>query len=101
MATATTLFPACDADIVFGGHTHRATDLTLGGTRYVKPRKREQHPEPHAWGSYSIVWLGDRDHNIEHHQVPYDKQLVVDSMKRSGMPGSDFLTRRYFSTGPS
>ncbi|HAY69026.1 MAG TPA: hypothetical protein DCY82_12205 [Acidimicrobiaceae bacterium] len=93
MATATTLFPACDADIVFGGHTHRATDLTLGGTRYVKPRKREQHPEPHAWGSYSIVWLGDQDHNIEPHQVP--------SMKRSGMPGSDFLIRRYFNTDSS
>jgi predicted phosphodiesterase len=100
-ATATTLFPACDADIVFGGHTHRATDLTLGGTRYVNPGSASNHPKPHVWASYSIVRLGDRDHNIEHHQVPYDKQLVVDSMKRSGMPGSDFLIGRYFSTDPS
>jgi len=92
------LFPEVDADIVFGGHTHVATDRVYGGTRYVNPGSISNHDAPHLDACYTIVRIGENDHRIEHHSVEYDKQLAVDSIRRSGIPGSGFLLGRYFNT---
>lgn len=90
------LFPDLDADIVFGGHTHRATDLTFDGIRFVNPGSISNHDEPHLGARYTTVRLGANDHTVEHHEVQYDKRLATDAIKSSGIPGQGFLLSRYF-----
>ncbi len=92
-----TLFPGVSADIVFGGHTHQATDLAINGIRFVNPGSASNHLEPHVPARYATVRLGDHDHHVELHDVQYDKGLAIESIQRSGIPGSDFLVGRYFA----
>ena len=95
------LFPTPDATLIFGGHTHMAADLEFNGTRFVNPGSVSNHLEPHVNARYSTVRLAERHHEIEHHDVPYDKQLAIDAIARSGMPGSGFLLRWFFDSTPS
>ena len=92
------LFPEPGATLVFGGHTHEAADLSFGRIRYVNPGSVSNHHDPHRGACYSIVRLGHQDHTVEHRELGYDKQLAIDSIRESGIPGAEHLLRRYFNT---
>lgn len=101
--TMAALFPKPDATLVFGGHTHRAVDVTFDGVRFVNPGSVSNHDRPELGACYSILRIEGRGHDleqhkIEHHDLEYDKQLTIDSILDSGIPGSGFLLRRYFDT---
>lgn len=92
------LFPEPAATLVFGGHTHMTTDRIFDGIRYVNPGSVSNHHDPNLGARYSIVRLSHADHTIEHHEVAYGKQLTIDSIKESGIPGTAFLLSRYFGS---
>ncbi len=90
------LFVDTNATIIFGGHTHRATDRAIDGVRFVNPGSVSNHHTPEATASYATLHLERSDHVVTHHDVDYDKQSAIDSIRTSGIPGSEFLLRRYF-----
>lgn len=96
-ADIASLFPDTGAEIILGGHTHLATDVTFGGRRFVNPGSVSNHHEPHLDALYAIMRLGEDGHRIEHHTVGYDKRLVIESIATSGIPGASFLLGRYFA----
>ncbi len=92
------LFPSVGAALVFGGHTHKVTDIELNGVRFINPGSVSNHDHPDVGATYSTLRLAADHHVVEHHEVSYDKQLAVDAILRSGIPGSEFLLNRYFSS---
>lgn len=92
-----TLFPDHDADVIVGGHTHRRTDRALRGVRFVNPGSISNHDEPHLPATYSILDADADGHSFSHQDVSYSKQTTVDAIRSCGIPGGEFLLRRYFS----
>lgn len=91
------LFPDCKASLVFGGHTHLATDVTYGGIRYVNPGSISNHHRADDAARYAIVDIGKDSHRVEQHNLSYDKSAAIGAIRSCGIPGSDFLLRSYFS----
>lgn len=96
---AAELFPDADAALIIGGHTHHATDITIGDVRFVNPGSISNHLEPDRGACYSILRVDDRANGLEHHELEYDKQSAIESIRNSGIPGSEFLLARYFGVG--
>ena len=94
------LFPNIDAALVFGGHSHLATDTELSGVRFINPGSVSNHDQPDDGARYSVLRAGADGHHIEHHEVAYDKGQVTAAIRACGIPGSTFLLDRYFSTSP-
>lgn len=93
------------------GFAHRRT-LGAVSPAYRNPRRRDVAPTPlRSIGCWPMVnasgsiagWCSATpsrwvpNHFAEHHEEPYDHQLAVDAIIRSGLPGSAFLLRRYFA----
>ena len=91
------LFADPGASLIFGGHTHRQTDRTHGGVRYVNPGSVSSHHEPANGAQYAIVHTSETDHRVELHDLDYDKARTIEAIRASGIPGSPFLLHRYFA----
>lgn len=90
------LFPDHRADLIVGGHTHQRTDLVLDGVRFINPGSVSNHHAPDLPATFSILDVGPSSHSFSHHDVSYDKSEAIRAIRRSGIPGSEFLVGRYF-----
>ncbi len=90
------LFPAHGADLVVGGHTHQATDKVIDGVRFLNPGSVSNHHRPDDEANYAILHLAEDAHRFELRSVTYPKGEAVAAINSCGIPGSDFLLRRYF-----
>lgn len=93
---ATRLFPNHEADIVVGGHTHRATDIMLDGVRFLNPGSVSNHDQPHLPATYLVLHTDPSGHRVEHRDVVYDKDAARQTITDCGIPGAGFLLSRYF-----
>jgi len=84
------LFAGCDADVVIGGHTHRATDRRLGGIRVLNPGSTGM---PHLHGMTGWLLLEDDGHGLAASQrtVPFDVDAVVEDLRRRRHPNTEFI----------
>jgi len=89
-------FPDHAADMIIGGHTHQRTDQTLDGVRFMNPGSVSNHPEPAVPARYSIIDVDPTRHDFEHRDVAYDQLQAAADISSCGIPGADFLLRRYF-----
>ncbi len=94
------LFPDPDASLVFGGHTHESTDVEHDGVRFVNPGSVSNHHRSGDGARYSILRVATGSHTVEHREVDYDKGAAIASIRSCGIPGAEFLLRRYFGENP-
>jgi predicted phosphodiesterase len=87
------LFGSCDADLVCMGHTHLPLDRRWTGIHLVNPGAVSLSLTPDRYACYAILEATKEGYNISHHQVPFDRQQVIDQLDRLGHPGRAFLIR--------
>jgi predicted phosphodiesterase len=81
----------CDADIVFGGHTHRPTDRRVGSVRAVNLGSVSNPVPPDLRASYVVVDAGTAGAQVQHRRVGYDRDAVIDALERQNHPGKAWL----------
>lgn len=81
----------CAADVVFGGHTHRPVDRTVGATRAVNLGSVSNPVPPDLRASYVMVESDECGHAIEHVRVEYDHDAVVGALEDVKHPGRNWL----------
>jgi predicted phosphodiesterase len=98
------LLAGCAADIVIGGHTHRAADRTIGGIRALNPGSTgiPERPGETGWLLLDLDLDGapgrPREHRrdrasvgVEHRTVPFDVDAVVRDLRARLHPNAEFL----------
>jgi predicted phosphodiesterase len=101
-ATLARMLTGFSATVMAGGHTHgpfvrpyrRALFVNPGsvGLPYEAVGERVRHP---PWAEYGIVeWRAGRL-GVELRRVPFDADLVVQAVLRSGMPHAEWLANRW------
>ncbi len=87
------LFAGCDADVVFYGHHHGASDL-VGSARYVNPGSAGCHTVPLA--RFVVVGAEQGAYTVEHHAVPYDDSPLWPAFRERAVPAAAFIHRAFF-----
>jgi putative phosphoesterase len=79
-----------EADVVVGGHTHVATDRTLGNMRACNPGSVGL-PRRGRGASWMIIDLDDDGVRIEHRRTAFDVDEVIADLHRRRHPGASFV----------
>jgi predicted phosphodiesterase len=87
------LLAGCRADLVCAGHTHLPLDRTVDGIRVVNPGSVSNALSPDLRASYAILKAGPAGYQVEHRRVDYDREAVVDALRRMRHPGVEFIIR--------
>jgi putative phosphoesterase len=85
------LLAGCGADIVVGGHTHKATDRLVDGIRALNPGTAGL---PRACGAASWLLLDDDGDApaITHRSTPFDVGAVIGDLRRRRHPNTEYIT---------
>jgi diadenosine tetraphosphatase ApaH/serine/threonine PP2A family protein phosphatase len=89
------LLAGCDADIVFGGHTHRPFDERVGHVRAVNLGSVSNPIAPDLRASYVMLDADENGHRIEHRRVAYDCDAVIDALEQLNHPGKGWLIKHH------
>jgi predicted phosphodiesterase len=84
------LLAGCAADIVIGGHTHRAADRTIGRIRALNPGSTGI-PERPGEAGWLLLDLDRASVGVEHRTVPFDVDAVVRDLDARLHPNAQFL----------
>lgn len=84
------LLAGCGADVVIGGHTHRAADRVIGGIRALNPGSTGL---PRSAGVANWLLVEDQDGQLTviHRRVPYDAEAAAADMRRRRHPNAEFI----------
>jgi predicted phosphodiesterase len=85
------LLDGCDADVVFGGHTHRPVDRRVDGVRAVNLGSVSNPVQPDLRASYVIVDAERDGYEVRHRRVEYDHEAVIEALERVNHPGRAWL----------
>lgn len=85
------LVAEADADVVCGGHTHQPTDRRVGRTRAINLGSVSNPITSDLRAAYVILQSDRHEHRIAHRRVGYDHDAVVERIRRSGHPESEYL----------
>lgn len=91
------LFSQNDADVIIGGHTHHRTDRMVDGTRFLNPGSVSNPPGDDKAARYCVLHNQAAGLSVDLRSVAYDHGVVVEQIAACGIPGAEFLIRRYFS----
>jgi predicted phosphodiesterase len=86
-----TLLADADADVVCGGHTHQPTDRHLGPTRAINLGSVSNPITADLRATYVLIESDRYGHRIAHRHVSYDHDAVLERVRRSGHPQSDYI----------
>jgi predicted phosphodiesterase len=89
------LLTGCDADVVFGGHTHRPVDRQLGAVRAVNLGSVSNPVAPDLRASYVLLDAGPGGYRVEHRRVPYDCDEVIAALETLNHPGRTWLIKHH------
>jgi predicted phosphodiesterase len=89
------LLDGCDADLVFGGHTHDATDRRVGSIRAVNLGCVSNSHRADRCATYVVLHVDPENHQIEQRVVEYDRRFVLDQIEAVRHPAGAYL-RRFF-----
>jgi predicted phosphodiesterase len=81
------------ADLVCGGHTHRADDRMVGATRTVNLGSVSNPLGKDLRASYVVVEATAARYTVEHRRVDYDQQAVIDQLEQQRHPGRGWIIR--------
>jgi predicted phosphodiesterase len=81
----------CNADLICVGHTHIPLDRTAGGVRVINLGSVSNPVTPELLASYAIVKANNSGYQVQLRRVPYDREAVIEAVKRSGHPAGDYI----------
>jgi predicted phosphodiesterase len=84
------LLAGCEADVVVGGHTHDATDRTIGDIRALNPGSVGL-PRRCVGASWMLIEAADTYTRVEQRRVPFDVDEVVDDVHARRYPTAGFI----------
>jgi predicted phosphodiesterase len=87
------LLHGCEADVVFGGHTHDLTDRIIGKTRAVNLGSVSNSTRDDRCATYAVVHIEPGEHRIEQRVVDYDHSTEVYAIDRVRHPAAGYLRR--------
>jgi len=87
------LFENIEADILFYGHAHKASDIQ-GKKRYINPGSLGCNPK--AVAKYSVAEIEDGNLNIEHREIPYDDVELFRAFEERNVPEREFIQKIFF-----
>ena len=82
-----------NADFVCVGHTHVPFDRRILGTHVVNPGAVSLSLARDGHASYAFLNISTDTYSVEHRKVEYDRNNVIDQLKRLGHPGRGFLIK--------
>jgi len=91
------LFNGCDDTLVCMGHTHLPLDLRWKGIHLVNPGAISLSLTPDRDAHYAILETTRDGYSVNHRQVSFDHQLVVDQLVKLHHPGRAFLIKHLSS----
>lgn len=83
----------CGADLVFAGHTHDATDRTLGGVRAINLGSVSNSTRSDRAATYVRLNVDQNGHSIERRVVDYDHSSVASAIDQVAHPAGGYLKR--------
>jgi predicted phosphodiesterase len=87
------LFAGQQADLIFYGHHHPASDHT-GRARYINPGSLGCSPVASA--RFTVVHLEQGGvQKIHHYDVPYDRTPLYEALVRRNVPSREFLRQTF------
>ena len=89
------------ADLVCAGHTHRATDRTVGDVRAVNLGSVSNAVVADRRASYVVLDDTPDGFELAHRWVDYDHEDEIERLRRSGHPAFDYLAAFQRVTGPA
>ena len=87
------IFKAQEADLIFYGHDHRASDLQ-GRARYVNPGSLGCHKE--AVARYCVVDFCRGAYEVAHRSVGYDDAPLYRAFEERRVPEREFIYTAFF-----
>ena len=81
----------CDAALIFGGHHHRPLDVRASGKHIINVGSVSNPLPPDLRASYVILEADEGGYQVEHRRVDYDREAVIESIKRLRHPGSSYI----------
>ncbi len=85
------LTQGCEADLLMIGHTHCTFDRRVNGLRVVNPGSISNSLGDDLRASYAILDSDERGYQVELRRVDYDRQAVIDELKRLRHPGAPYI----------
>jgi predicted phosphodiesterase len=81
----------CDADLIFGGHHHQTLDVNVNGKHIVNVGSVSNPFPPDLRASYVMLEATSSGYHLEHRRVAYDRDAVVEAVKRYRHPGAEYI----------
>ena len=85
------MLKGCEADVVFGGHTHDAVDRIAGTVRAVNLGSVSNSNRPDRKASYVVVTANETTYDVAHRTVQYDHQEVIAALDAVHHPAGEYL----------
>jgi predicted phosphodiesterase len=85
------LLAGCEADLVCVGHTHWPLDRRAGGVRAVNLGSVSNPMTPDLRASYVLLDADASGYRLQHRQVDYDRDAVIEALQRSRHPAGEFI----------
>jgi len=93
--TATEIFPDIQADLVFAGHAHEESDITLGSVRYITLGGVANPLTSDMRAKYAILEADESGYEVILRHVAFDYQQVVEAIKAVQHPSEPWLLKFY------
>jgi putative phosphoesterase len=85
----------CAADVVCVGHVHWPGDRRVDETRIVNLGSVSNPLAPDLRASYVLLEASNSGYRLQHRRVEYDRQAVIEAVRRSRHPAGDFIIRHF------
>lgn len=87
------LIGACDSKLIAMGHTHLPLNTRWRDIHLVNPGAVSLTLTPDKQAHYALLTATPKGYTIEHHQIGYNRQAVIDQLTKLHHPGRAFLIR--------
>jgi putative phosphoesterase len=87
------LLGACDAKLVCMGHTHLPLDRQWRGIHLFNPGAVSLSLSADRRACYALLEATAAGYKVQHYQVSFDRQAVIDQLNELGHPGRGYLIR--------
>jgi predicted phosphodiesterase len=81
-----------EADLVLVGHTHIPFNRQPGRVRVANPGSVSNPFPPDLRASYALLTCDASGYRLEHQRVDYDRQAIIDAMRRLAHPSEAYIT---------
>ena len=82
----------CQENLICVGHTHRPFSISVNRKRIINPGSVSNPIGKDVRANYAVIDARDDGYHIEHYQVEYDQQAVIEMLAYIKHPARRFIT---------